>query len=180
MSSKILVSEETLLEWYFSPSIAQPTSRPKPKQLKAIERQIACLQASDDPAERSAAVRLSITLTMQFVTAEQPPLRHGYKHRPLATVERPDDKALTLFWSIYETRVDPQQTTPEGGVRTETHIRYYGFDAGGRLMLAHTSKTSREARYRNTYYWLEPGDLTYDAQDELLRSLGKYRRELMP
>ena len=82
MSAPIYVPEQTLVQWYFSPSKVERTERPK--------------EPFDYPVEDLQA---SIDLTMRYITAAPQPLldRSG---RHLQTVAGPND-ALTLFWPIY-------------------------------------------------------------------------------
>ena len=158
MSAPIYVPEQTLVQWYFSPSKVERTERPK--------------EPFDYPVEDLQA---SIDLTMRYITAAPQPLldRSG---RHLQTVAGPND-ALTLFWPIY---VDSNITviTKNDKSRTRTRILYYGFDAGRRLMVETVKSRSRESQYRNSYSWPNPDMIPEAHRKALLKRLRTFRQEL--
>lgn len=162
MSTLAFVPENTLVRWYFHPSQAETTPKP---------------QVPFDHPVRT--LRGSINLTMQFVTAANPIFGQGFQNKGVRTVAKPDGH-LTLFWPLYEVTSEQKIETDETdtGIRTETVIRYYGFDAGRRLMVETVKSHKREDAYTNSYAWPHSMRIPRRDRAELRGALLDFRRDL--
>lgn len=167
MNTPLFVPEQTLVDWYLNPSITKSTKRPT--------------ESFDHPVE---TLQESINLTMRFVTAAQPMFGQGFRNkgvRPVMRVTKKKKKGkTTLFWSLYEVREENTVETDETdtGVRTEIIIRYYGFDAGRRLMVETIRSHKREDAYTNGYSWPDEQDIPPNHLRKLLNKLLDFRRDL--
>lgn len=155
MSAKRPTAQD-IVSWYFQPSLATQTPTPRTPYNHPV-----------------TSLQESIRLTLRYLTAATPAIDHGHI-RPI----RGRDGKQTLFWSIYEVRQDVKIETPEGGVRTQMTILYYGFDASGKLALETVASQSFESQYNNGYSWPDSSAIPTEHHDKLLEKLEKFRKKL--